>query len=928
MAEIDKLNSSIRELTSTIDNFNKTYKTMGMSSNEMLGETVETAKEFEGISKKIKETFKEYGADIKSSLNIFEKLTLSAQNFNAGLSQTVNIVKSLIIPGGALAALGLGVEALTNAQTRAIENVREYRREYATLYREIGNVSAYNSALKVTKDLNGTFLSLGMSVGDSRSFVDQFSKSMKTFSESALKPASREAIDFAFNLGLGTNAASDLVGYMYRFGASITDIGKQNKILRESEQFFYKMGVSTGAVGREMAKMPDMIARFGGPTNLAYLSRVQAQFMRFNMDLKSATSSFEKFDTIAGSAEFAAKMNRMFGTSFTSLELMLRTNPEERLELIVEQLRGQGLAYDQLDYAQKKFLRTTTDLDDAQLQMLLDSKNYYMSTAEIMGNINRKKQIEISDEKKRQDMMKYTSTLAYDVSVTLRSLYDQIGKFFKPLFDSLFHSQKNLFGGLIDFFKAMNDEKLAKAKGLKGIRTTFVGIRDGLTWIVTTGSKLIGEFIGNTMTDTNYAINFILSGVKSISTGWKGIFNVPIVQYFSGLIKPLDVVWKHPTFAMLGALTGGKIGGVFGTAGKVLGGGLGTLFGGIAGEAYKKTQEQIGEQSITFGTRMTMFFTNFKDSLNNFIGKVSAWFTSDAPEKILEIAKSFIKDMFGNLKFAIESDTWKVVKGQLKDTFIFIIQQLRPFFNETVIPEIKSWITSEGAKELGGLAIDLVKGIFNISKDVISATLGINANAALTGAAAGGIMGAVLGFTAIGPGGILPGAKLGSVVGATLGAGAFALGESLATSGWKESAEKSAMLSQTMKILSGQLKGRKTSDYSAWEEDKKRNPAFANLSEKKLSLMYANEMGISPYELGGMARGGIATKPSMVIVGERGPEVIMPMNQLVDNGKNMTPLPDNINPNITIYPEFKGKVVITKEGSELIAKMVIDEVIS
>ena len=78
------------------------------------------------------------------------------------------------------------------------------------------------------------------------------------------------------------------------------------------------------------------------------------------------------FDTLDDAAGSVAKLNIVFGTTISSLDMMMTQDPAERFELVRQQLLSQGKTYDQLGRAEMQMLTSTLKLSEDEVAAMLD----------------------------------------------------------------------------------------------------------------------------------------------------------------------------------------------------------------------------------------------------------------------------------------------------------------------------------------------------------------------------------------------------------------------------------------------------------------------------------------------------------------------------------------------------------------------------
>jgi hypothetical protein len=174
------------------------------------------------------------------------------------------------------------------------------------------------------------------------------------------------------------------------------------------EKYAKAYNVPAHQVSVDMAQNPAIMARFG-QANVKEFARATARARAFGMSIKDVNAAFgDQLDTFEGSAKASAHLNAAFGTTINSLDLMLETNPEKRMEMVSKQLKNQGLAYDKLNVFQKNAIKSTFGIDDAQAQLAFGSKDV---VAKLNAQEKAKKAQLAADEKWNAKMGDIKQTL-------------------------------------------------------------------------------------------------------------------------------------------------------------------------------------------------------------------------------------------------------------------------------------------------------------------------------------------------------------------------------------------------------------------------------------------------------------------------------------------------------------------------------------
>jgi len=259
-------------------------------------------------------------------------------------------------------------------------------------------------------------------------------------------------------LGLTGDEAGNLIVQFQKSGLSVKEL---NESFTAGADEARKYGVPVNDVLRDIASAPDLLARFGAK-NAKEFARSAAKAKSYGLSIKDLNSAFGKqMDTFEGSSDAATKLNAVFGTSINSLELMLETNPEKRMEMMRKSIENQGKSWEKMDVFQRNALTSATGLTDAQAQLAFSSKKE-RDALEKKAKA-REREIKV-DEKWNSGMSSIKRTLSS----------------WGPLLDNLMRSASDFIVKLFGGKDAATTAKTTAKAGEDAIRTITKAIDDSV----------------------------------------------------------------------------------------------------------------------------------------------------------------------------------------------------------------------------------------------------------------------------------------------------------------------------------------------------------------------------------------------------------------------------------------------------------------
>ena len=131
-------------------------------------------------------------------------------------------------------------------------------------------------------------------------------------------------------------------------------------------------GVSVADFGKEINGAKGFMATFGKTGEKVFL-KAAAYFKKLGVSIQSMQKFTDMTDTFESTAQSAAKMNTVFGTSINSMELMLEQDPSKRLEMVRNQFKAQGKSWDSMNRQEKKFFADTMNLSEDEAAAVMTS---------------------------------------------------------------------------------------------------------------------------------------------------------------------------------------------------------------------------------------------------------------------------------------------------------------------------------------------------------------------------------------------------------------------------------------------------------------------------------------------------------------------------------------------------------------------------
>ncbi len=509
------------------------------------------------------------------------------------LSSFDKLGKSMLMLG--LETFRLGINKLENAIVQ-IYNVHE---KWAKLMGEFRNrlgvvTTGMRQLSKVAASVEGTIYGLTGAFGSGAPMVAEFVEGLERVVNVVKGDTFGRLAKEGIMLGRAMGMSAGEVGKM---GFMLQQLGEgseaQRDLFKDIQAGAAAAGVSTASFGKELVQARGFMTSFGSAGRKMFI-QMTTYVKSLGVSLKSLEAFTDMTDTFDSTAQSVAKLNTVFGTTISSLEMMLEQDPSKRLEKVRVALLGQGKTFESLSRQERKFLGDTMKLTQEELAGVL-------STGKTLDEVQQdqekaRKQAE-KDQKNIQRLVSKTATTLFSFAQAWDRVWMAVQRLIRPFTDligltksgdkqakSFGQTMKVLFDRFIKFIDevANNPEWQSFMKKLAG------DTKDFFVWMskTITGGNLT-KGIHTLVTGATKFYDMMKSAFETMFDMGKKM--LPIVELLVKHIDKIIIGWATMKgLSAVGNAAGGamKIGSVLGMggkAGKAGGGMLGKLGKGAMG---------------------------------------------------------------------------------------------------------------------------------------------------------------------------------------------------------------------------------------------------------------------------------------------------------------------------------------------------------
>ena len=187
-----------------------------------------------------------------------------------------------------------------------------------------------------------------------------------------------------------------------------------------------------------------------------------------------------KFDTFAGAAEGAGKLNALLGTQLSTTEMLMATE-DERIRMLVESVQSQGVAFQDLDRFTQKAIANSVGITD-----MAEANRIFGMSLEAYDENERKLNASADAQKKLDDAVAKT--------VPVMDQFKKLGAEIVVALEPFLENLEAVAKGMTDFFKSMDTEDKERLAWFLSLGSAFILLvpilKAGGAFL--TGFKLLG----------------------------------------------------------------------------------------------------------------------------------------------------------------------------------------------------------------------------------------------------------------------------------------------------------------------------------------------------------------------------------------------------------------------------------------------------
>ena len=136
------------------------------------------------------------------------------------------------------------------------------------------------------------------------------------------------------------------------------------------------IGMPTAEMAEQFKSASPKLAAFGKLAGATF-KKLAIAAKKSGMEVEQLLTITEQFDTFEGAAESVGKLNALLGGPFlNSMEMVMETDPTERMKKLSQGLKDAGKSFDQMSYYERKAVASAAGLADANELALVMAGNF------------------------------------------------------------------------------------------------------------------------------------------------------------------------------------------------------------------------------------------------------------------------------------------------------------------------------------------------------------------------------------------------------------------------------------------------------------------------------------------------------------------------------------------------------------------------
>jgi len=400
-------------------------------------------------------------------------------------------------------------------------------------------------------------------------------------------------------------------------------VAESTKYQRELFSLAQEVGMPPAEMADQFKSAGPKLAAFGKQAGKTF-KKLSIAARNSGMEVEQLLNITEQFDTFEGAAESVGKLNALLGGPFlNSMEMVMETDPTERMKKLSDGLRDSGKSFDQMSYYERKAIASAAGLADVNELALVMAGNFdgmateaNMSSAEIQELAAQSKEFNSLQDELNQVMRTFAIEMKWVIEglKSLAQWWQDLGPFWQKTIlgvitvtaalialASILSPIITAFASVASALGLFGSTAAASGKGIEegskgaaeGIKNISEAAKDGKSGLLTLSLVLLA--LGASIAMAAYGISFLVAEFAKMNAGQILASSVAIVAFgfaMATMIGSVSALIAGPQAALVAGAVGVIL--AVGFAALMAGFGVSLLVNSLTGFLNVLTPEKMG----------------------------------------------------------------------------------------------------------------------------------------------------------------------------------------------------------------------------------------------------------------------------------------------------------------------------------------------
>lgn len=224
--------------------------------------------------------------------------------------------------------------------------------------------------------------------------------------------------------------------------------------------FASDIGANPAQMMQDFGDLSGELTRFGSNGEAVFHDMAEMA-NQFGFETRRIFDMMQGFDTFQGASRNVNQLNAMLGTTLSSYEMMMETNPAERLEMIREQISSTGMQWGELGYNAQAAIQEMLGINGNEAAQIFNNNMSLDQMREQQASAERERQQRQTNIENAQMRMarlfNRTATIVRGWREQIELIYNRVSQALAPIFKVLHDQAESIWHEISGWVSSMND---------------------------------------------------------------------------------------------------------------------------------------------------------------------------------------------------------------------------------------------------------------------------------------------------------------------------------------------------------------------------------------------------------------------------------------------------------------------------------------